>query len=249
MPISPGVGADRLDVTFNGIQVVWIVLKADGEALPSRFAALIVHPMNKTGAASFANLKRRAILDAAMAEFRAKGPDKASLRAIASAAGATTGAIYSMFEGKDDLYAALLAESLDRLKATVATRATASKTSEDRVRAAITAFHDYYSDRLFEVQLGMHSFAGLSHSGLGRERDAALNSSLIETLNIISGSIADLATHLSEAEVEAERNAIFSCLIGVLTLAHTGRAASVGTAPKVILEHHIATLLRRLAPD
>ncbi len=202
--------------------------------------------MVKDGVTSFADLKRRAILDAAMAEFEAKGPEKASLRAIAAAAGATTGAIYSMFDGKADLYAALLAESLERLRQFVSDRTAAAEGDADKVRASITAFHDYYAGRLFEVQLGMHSFKGLSRSSLGKEKDAALNNALIQTLDIIGDAIAAYATHLSSDEVKAERNAIFSCLIGVLSLAHTGRATSIGASSDKVLKHHVTTLLNRL---
>ena len=86
-----------------------------------------------------ADIKRRAILDAAMQEFEAKGPDKASLRAIASAAGMTTGAIYSMFGGKDDLYAALLLESLERLETYVADKVAQAKSPKDALRASVNA--------------------------------------------------------------------------------------------------------------
>lgn len=194
----------------------------------------------------FTEIKRRAILDAASAEFEAKGPGKASMRAIASAAGMTTGAIYSMFDGKDDLYAALLLESLDRLEAFVAAETGRATTPDGAVRAAVTAFFTYYRDRPFEVQLGMYSFAGLKHGSLGRDRDDTLNRALLATLDIIGNTIARAAKHLDRGRVTAERNAIFSCLFGVLTLAHTGRAASIGTTPEAVLETHVTSLLDRL---
>lgn len=195
----------------------------------------------------FANFKRRAILDAAVKEFAEKGADKTSMRAIAAAAGMTTGAIYTMFEGKEDIYAALLHQSLARLNSYVAERTAAAQTPVQAVEASVMAFFDYYIDRLFEVQLGMHSFSGLKHSSLGRDRDERLNGALIETLDIMGGAIADLSKDLSAAEVKAERDAIFSCLMGTLSLAHTGRAESIGTNPQMIIKTHLKGLVTRLA--
>ncbi|WP_461405894.1 TetR family transcriptional regulator [Falsiruegeria mediterranea] len=53
-----------------------------------------------------------------------------SRRAIARAAGVTFGAIYSMFDGKDDLCGALLAESLEPLNAHGVTQVTKAKSTD-----------------------------------------------------------------------------------------------------------------------
>ena len=195
----------------------------------------------------FTEFKRRAILDAATAEFSAKGLDKASMRSIASTAGMTTGAIYTMFDGKEDIYAALLSESLSRLHAYVTEKTAAAGTPKEAVRASVMAFYDYYAERLFEVQLGMHSFSGLKHSSLGPERDRKLNADLLATLNVIGESISKAAESLSPDAVLAERNAVFSSLLGALTLAHTGRAESIGTSPEAIVESFVTSLLERLS--
>ncbi|SDI45812.1 TetR/AcrR family transcriptional regulator [Lutimaribacter saemankumensis] len=107
--------------------------------------------MGRYKSQKFADMKRRAILDAATAEFEAKGPDNASMRAIASGAGVTTGAIYSMFEGKEDLYSALLLESLERLEVHVAEQTALAQSVEEAVTASVMAFFSYYRDRPFEV--------------------------------------------------------------------------------------------------
>lgn len=195
----------------------------------------------------FANFKRCAILDAAVKEFAEKGIEKASMRAIAAAAGMTTGAIYTVFEGREDIYAALLHQSLARLNAYVEEKTAAAQTPVQAVEASVMAFFDYYIDRLFEVQLGMHSFSGLKHSSLGRDRDEQLNNALTETLDIIGRTIADLSIDLGPNEVKTERDAIFSCLMGTLSLAHTGRAESIGTNPQIIMKTHLKGLITRLA--
>lgn len=202
--------------------------------------------MGRYKSQKFADMKRRAILDAATAEFEAKGPDNASMRAIASGAGVTTGAIYSMFEGKEDLYSALLLESLERLEVHVAEQTALAQSVEEAVNASVMAFFSYYRDRPFEVQLGIHSFAGLKRGSLGAERDKLLNKALLATLDIIGTSISAAGRHLTAEQALQERNAIFSCLFGALTLAHTGRAVSIGTTPEAVMETHVTSLLDRL---
>jgi AcrR family transcriptional regulator len=56
---------------------------------------------------------RDALIGAAAKVFLARGFQGASLREIASAAGLTTGAVYSNFDGKADLFLAVLEEKLD----------------------------------------------------------------------------------------------------------------------------------------
>ena len=52
--------------------------------------------------------KRRLLLEAAQKEFLEKGYNKASLRGICAKAGMTTGALYFFFDGKEDLYHAIV---------------------------------------------------------------------------------------------------------------------------------------------
>jgi AcrR family transcriptional regulator len=56
---------------------------------------------------------RDAVVDAAAEVFLREGFQRASVRRIAAEAGMTTGAIYSSFEGKADLFLAVLEEKLD----------------------------------------------------------------------------------------------------------------------------------------
>src|SRR5215204_1578250 len=56
---------------------------------------------------------RAAVVDAAAELFLRDGFQAASVRRIASEAGLTTGAVYSSFDGKADLFLAVLEEKLD----------------------------------------------------------------------------------------------------------------------------------------
>lgn len=57
------------------------------------------------------------IIQAAYAEFLAYGFQKASLHKIAEKAGVTTGAIYTRYKSKDDLFASLLQDFFETMRA------------------------------------------------------------------------------------------------------------------------------------
>lgn len=61
------------------------------------------------------NETKEKLLISAKAEFMEKGYNKASLRSICKNAGVTTGALYFFFKDKEDLFAALVEEPLNKL--------------------------------------------------------------------------------------------------------------------------------------
>lgn len=60
------------------------------------------------------------ILDSARREFLAHGFEKASLHHICELAGVTTGALYKRYQGKEDLFCAVVADTVSDLKSIVA---------------------------------------------------------------------------------------------------------------------------------
>ena len=52
------------------------------------------------------------LLSAALEEFLDKGYENASLKEICGKAGVTTGALYKRFDGKEDLFNALVADTV-----------------------------------------------------------------------------------------------------------------------------------------
>src|SRR5690606_31704542 len=68
---------------------------------------------------AMSDTRRAHVLDAARRVFAERGVEGASIREIAREAGYTAGALYSYFDSKEAIYAALLAESLDRLQTEV----------------------------------------------------------------------------------------------------------------------------------
>lgn len=68
---------------------------------------------------ALSDVRRSMVLDAARAVFVERGLEGTSIREIAQRAGYTPGAIYGYFASKEEVYGALLGESLDRLNACV----------------------------------------------------------------------------------------------------------------------------------
>ncbi len=62
------------------------------------------------------------IMESAKKEFLAYGFEKASLKAICEDAGVTTGALYKRYEGKEDLFCAVVADTVAALDAFVEER-------------------------------------------------------------------------------------------------------------------------------
>jgi AcrR family transcriptional regulator len=97
---------------------------------------------------------RAALLDAAHELFDAKGFSATSIADIADAAGYTTGAVYSNFTGKDDLYLAVL---------------------ERQMTAEMTALQqDLSAERTIDGRLGVVGRWYASQAGEGRRRTRVL---------------------------------------------------------------------------
>ena len=190
--------------------------------------------------------RRQNILQAAVRVFKREGLSKTSMRTIALEAGCTTGAIYPLFSGKEEIYGALLEESLDRLYSHVASSSATEADAFSALEKAAKAFFGYYAERRFEVDLGLYLFGEERSKGLGRQKDQLLNASLLRTLNIFKACFVRLFEQagLKEPEKQSvkERDALFALLMGALMLSHTGRAGSIGTDADTVLETYLATL-------
>jgi len=195
--------------------------------------------------------RRQIILASAIRVFERDGLAKASMRVIAKEAGCTTGAIYPQFSGKEDIYATLLEKSLEDLKNKVATAAASHSDATEALLFSATAFFEYYVNKRFELDLGLYLFGFESARSLGRERDIILNASLLRTLDIFGVCFRRLAPKeftTEEAGVWAqnERDALFASLIGILMLAHTGRATSIGTDPETVFQTTVQGIINRI---
>lgn len=197
-------------------------------------------------------LRRQRILDAAARVFERQGLAKASMRVIAQEAGCTTGAIYPLFAGKEDIYAHLLEESLQRLHSEVAKASAAHADALEALLAAAHAWYSYYATRPFEADLGLYLHGGMQTRGLGSARSKKLNRCLLQSLAVFEACFLRLASSEMEAEekrtwARQERDALFACLIGLLTLKRTKRDISIGNQAQNILQTHLLALRQRFS--
>jgi AcrR family transcriptional regulator len=97
---------------------------------------------------------RRRLLEAAARVFRRRGYRGASVEAIVAEAGYTVGAMYSNFEGKDDLLLALLEQEIGKItKRVVAAAAEAEDAIEKLRRGALEWMAVLDEEREFYVLL------------------------------------------------------------------------------------------------
>src|ERR1700746_1472775 len=90
--------------------------------------------------------RRRQLLDAAMEVFVARGYHAAAMDEIAERAGVSKPVLYQHFPGKQDLYLALLDESVESLIEAVRTALRSTNDNRQRVTATFQAYFGYVAE-------------------------------------------------------------------------------------------------------
>jgi AcrR family transcriptional regulator len=185
--------------------------------------------------------RRQVIIDAARRVFERVGLDGASIRLIAAEAGCTTGAIYPWFAGKEEVYAAILAESLDHLTTYIEAQIARTSDPTTRARAGIDAFYRYYQKNPAEVSLGLYLFRGqgIQPAGLKPELNRDLNAQLGTAFDLI-------ATAISEAGFDdpTGRAADGVChATGLLIMTNAGRMKVFRSRPDQLMVRYLETVL------
>jgi AcrR family transcriptional regulator len=88
---------------------------------------------------------RERILEAALAVFRERGFERATMREIASAAGVAVGAAYYYFDSKDAIVMAFYVRSHGEMRREISLRLDECKTLEERLRAIIGEKFSYFA--------------------------------------------------------------------------------------------------------
>jgi AcrR family transcriptional regulator len=199
-----------------------------------------------------ADARRALVLDAARAAFFELGLERASVREIARRAGYTPGAIYSYFASKEEMYGALLAESLERLNAAVAVAVAAARPGSARrgepaeaaiLRSTGHAFFGFYRENPRDLDLGFYLFQGLQPRGLTPELNEQLNARLRAALAPAQRALAQLG--LSERDALAELTALFAHTVGLLLLSHTGRIRMFHQESQGLFDRYLDALVER----
>ena len=204
-----------------------------------------------------AEVKRSLVLAAARSAFIELGLEGASLREIAKRAGYTPGAIYSYFASKEEVYGALLGESLERLNACVATavaapaKPSAHSSSRSRtapavvraLRAKAMAFFDFYRENPRDLDLGFYLFHGMQPRGLTPALNERLNARLRDALAPTEQGLVEIGLRTAEARLEV--TALFAHIVGLLLMSHTGRIRMFGQASTALFERYLDALVVR----
>ena len=193
-------------------------------------------------------VRRTLILDAARTAFFELGLDGASLREIAKRAGYTPGAIYSYFANLEEIYGALLGESLQRLNQVVQAANASGKrqaaSTIDLLNAKAKAFYVFYRDNPKELDLGFYLFDGVKPRGLTPELNQQLNEQLMAALRPIQEQLEALGLGREAAIIET--TAVFAQIVGILVLNNTGRIRLFKQNPDTLFARYMDSLIRRL---
>jgi TetR/AcrR family transcriptional regulator len=185
--------------------------------------------------------RRQLIVDAARRVFEQVGLEGASIRTIAAEAGCTTGAVYPWFAGKEEIYAAILAESLNRLAAFIARRIARESDASTKARAGVEAFYRYYQKSPDELSLGLYLFRaqGVQPVGLKPELDRDLNARLASAFDRIANAIAEAGF---DDPVGRAADGIAHAT-GLLILANAGRMKVFRSHPDELMIRYLETTL------
>ncbi len=191
--------------------------------------------------------RRNLILDAARSAFLDLGLDGASLREIAKRAGYTPGAIYTYFANLEEIYGALLSESLLRLKEAVDAAASHDhvESSGHALHAKARAFYLFYRDHPKDLDLGFYLFNGVRPRGLTPELNRKLNGQLLSALQPLQQSLE--ASGVPHQDAIAETTGIFAHIVGTLMLSNTGRIRLFGQDPDHLFERHMDAVVERVS--
>lgn len=195
---------------------------------------------------AMSDTRRAHVLDAARRVFAARGVEGASIREIAREAGYTAGALYSYFDSKEAIYAALLAESLDRLHADVLAARAPRGQPVRLVVARAQAWFGFYARHPRDLDLGLYLVNAAPDQGLASSLDRALDERLLDALRPCEQALEELGL---PADVAARENAaLFAHGMGLLLLQRSGRMRLFGQAAELLFEQYVERLVERVDP-
>ena len=190
------------------------------------------------------DVRRALVLDAARAVFLDAGIEGASVREIARKAGYTPGAIYSYFESKEAIYAALLDESIQRLQTAVADAPQTEGRPDLTLAAKAQAWFDFYAANPRELDLGFYLVQGMRPRGLTSELDHELNDHLHQALRPCEDALQ--AMGLAADVALQENTSLFAHGVGLLLMQHTGRIRMFRQSADALFKTYVAQLVGRI---
>ncbi len=171
--------------------------------------------------ALISDAKKAHILAAAKEVFEEHGLEGANVREIAKQAGYTPGAIYSYFTSKEEIYGALLADSLERLNEAVNNSISGTHSSLQKVEKSALGFYEFYASNPRDLDLGFYLFGGARPYGLTPELNKKLNTRLRDSLLHLENALIEIGASPKVAKEEV--TAFFAHCVGLLILENTHR--------------------------
>ena len=191
--------------------------------------------------------RRGVIVDAARRVFEASGLEGASIRAIAQMAGCTTGAIYPLFQSKEEIFAVVLGQSLQAVTQEVRTATEGVAAPAKSLRRATLAIYKYYDAHPFELTLSLVLFNGERKKQLGSGLDEVLKRQLDDLLALLAEQVRNATAKPFLPMVRIEATALITYLVGLLVLKHGGRIDVLGNNASVLLAHFTRNMVARLS--
>jgi AcrR family transcriptional regulator len=179
--------------------------------------------------------RRRQLLDAALEVFVARGYHAAAMDEIAERAGVSKPVLYQHFPGKQELYLALLDESVERLIDAVAAALRSTTDNRQRVNATFAAYFGYVAE----------------HSGTFRlvfESDFTSEPAVRERLDAADQLCADMISQVIMEDAGLGDDEAHLLSIGLLGMAQVSARywlGSLGTIPREAAEQLVARLVWR----
>jgi AcrR family transcriptional regulator len=179
--------------------------------------------------------RRRQLLDAATEVFVARGYHAAAMDEIAERAGVSKPVLYQHFPGKQDLYLALLDESVDRLVEAVTGAVRSTNDNRQRVNATFAAYFGYVAEHKGTFKLVFES---------DFSSDPAVRARLDEATQVC----ADLISQVIREDAGLADDEAYLLAIGMLGMAQVSARywlSTLDTIPQEAAEQLVARLAWR----
>ncbi|HVT68729.1 MAG TPA: TetR/AcrR family transcriptional regulator [Trebonia sp.] len=179
--------------------------------------------------------RRRQLLDAATEVFVARGYHAAAMDEIADRAGVSKPVLYQHFPGKQDLYLALLDESVERLVEAVGAAIRSTADNRQRVNATFAAYFGYVAE----------------HSGTFKlvfESDFTSEPAVRARIDAADRACADLISQVIREDAGLADDEAYLLSIGLVGMAQVSARywlSTLGSIPRDAAEQLVARLAWR----
>lgn len=189
-----------------------------------------------------APIRRKQLVDAAIAVIHAEGFANATVARIARKAGVSTGMVHHYFHDKDDLLFATMRFLLAELRADAAARLARTSSPQDRIHAIIDAC---FGDSQFDEQVFS---AWLALYGNARQSPRLMNILSVYHRRLRSSLLHDLRRLVAEQEALHLAEGIGAMIDGLwLRYALTGKPDHP-EIPRALTRDYLAAVLQRSSP-